>query len=234
MALHKTEQFFANLVKDYLDKTTDKAVKDHVVCNRGGLQMLEPSMKALFDESAAAYKAEQLAALEREMARVQRNCATGKKELEAKLTRRAVLAQNGHYIAQAYAEKVGIPLDKATAELNEYAARKTDHFNAGNLADEYAALKHLPNLTGPDRTLAHEVSKREAAKIQTPEEAEDMEVYNRIEGKTTSEMIKQYSGRDFAYWEIYKNAKQGFFPTQATPDQAEPQGQTDDQWDEPI
>ena len=71
-------------------------------------------------------------------------------------------------------------------------------------------------------------------KIQTPEEAEDMEVYNRIEGKTTSEMIKQYSGRDFAYWEIYKNAKQGFFPTQATPDQAEPQGQTDDQWDEPI
>jgi hypothetical protein len=62
MALHKTEKFFANLVKDYLDKTTDKAVKDHVVCNRGGLQMLEPSMKALFDESAAAYKAEQLAA----------------------------------------------------------------------------------------------------------------------------------------------------------------------------
>jgi len=44
MALHKTEQFFANLVKDYLDKTTDKAVKDHVVRNRGGLQMLEPSM----------------------------------------------------------------------------------------------------------------------------------------------------------------------------------------------
>lgn len=60
------------------------------------------------------------------------------------------------------------------------------------------------------------------------DEAEDMEVYNRIEGKTTSEMIKQYSGRDFAYYEIYKNAKQGFFPTQATPDQA------DDQGDEPI
>lgn len=85
MALHKTEQFFANLVKDYLDKTTDKAVKDHVVCNRGGLQMLEPSMKALFDESAAAYKAEQLAALEREMARVQRNCATGKRNWKPSL-----------------------------------------------------------------------------------------------------------------------------------------------------
>ena len=86
----------------------------------------------------------------------------------------------------------------------------------------------------PGRTLAHEVSKREAAKIQTPEEAEDMEVYNRIEGKTTSEMIKLYSGRDFAYYEIYKNAKQGFFDTPATPDQAEPQGQADDQGDEPI
>lgn len=38
MALHKTEQFFANLVKDYLDKTTDKVVKDHVVRNRAAFR----------------------------------------------------------------------------------------------------------------------------------------------------------------------------------------------------
>lgn len=122
-----------------------------------GLTYTEQLLAELREKKLEQMKTEAVAKLQERIDSVRKVY----QEDKAKLDRIELRASTGDRLAEEYSKKHGIDLDKAKAELREYAERKTSNYS-DSLPDRYAAIRNRgKEINQDDARKAHNYHKQE-------------------------------------------------------------------------
>lgn len=156
--IERDERGLAALVKEHEASLTDDVILP-VLSRTHGAALLKDNK--LYQEKAAEYRKNKTAEFHEHLSVIKQRFQNAATEMETKIAKNTIKATNGDYIVDRYAKQMKLSEEAAKAELDEYTTRKTTAFKPDSLADQYASLKHLPNLKELDRDFATSTLERE-------------------------------------------------------------------------
>lgn len=194
--INKNEEGLAAMVKEHDTALNNEDAAFQDIYKAHGSQAAHDPK--IFQQKLGEWKQAKTEAFHQELANIQTRFRGGAAELEAKISRNRVSATNGEKIITRYAEQMNIDREAARAELNEYASRKASRFNPESLADQYAALKHLPNLKDLDRQFAEKTLESELAAAVPQDDLDDLKWYQYHANMSPLILADTFRGHDWA------------------------------------